>query len=291
MTNDSASELARVQHGIAIVSGGRMHYRRVGTGPEAVVLLHGFPQTGRSWDRVAAQLADRFTVIAPDLRGAGESHRPATGYDKKTMAADIHGLTESLGLGRFHLVGHDIGGMVAYAHAAQWPEEVASLTMIEMLLPGFGIEALYAIRLPGQFAHMPFFMAQDLPEWLVAGREFAFLEWFIRANSVDQAAFSLEDITAYAGVYARPGALRAGFDTFRAFWQDAEDNSVFARTRLPMPVLAIGAQQNVGSMLEQSLRPLTENVRGLVIENCGHFIPDEQPDRLVRRLVAFFAEK
>ena len=291
VTNNDVSVPTELHHGAALVNGGRIHYRRAGTGPEVVILLHGFPQTGRSWEKVMAELASRFTVIAPDLRGAGESQRPATGYDKKTMAGDIHALARSLGFGRIHLVGHDIGGMVAYAYAAQWSDEVASLTMIEMLLPGFGIEALYAIRRPGQFAHMPFFMAQDLPEWLLAGREAAFLDWFIRSHAVDQAAIRPDDIAAYAGAYARPGGLRAGFDMFRAFWQDAEDNKAFAQTKLGMPVLAIGAEQNVGSLLEKSLQPVAENVRGLVFDDCGHFIPDERPERLSLELKAFFDQE
>lgn len=287
-TADTPSMKPPTQSRTVVANGVRVHYRRSGDGPTTVVLLHGFPQTGRLWDRVAATLASRFTVIVPDLRGAGGSERPATGYDKKTMAADVHALVTALGLGPVHMVGHDIGGMVAYAYAAQWPQDVADLTMIEMLLPGFGIEATFAIRQPGRFAHMPFFMTDDLPEWLLAGKEVAFLDWFIRNNLVDQTAFSSADISAYAAAYARPGALRAAFDWFRAFWQDAEDNKRFASTKLAMPVLAIGGSQNVGTFLEQSLPPVAEDVRGLVFEHCGHFLPDEQPDRLARELETFF---
>ena len=288
--SSSASDPSSIEHRSALANGTRIHYRRVGAGAEAVVCLHGFPQTGRSWERLAARLAGRFTIIAPDLRGAGESQRPATGYDKKTMAADIHELVASLGFGRVHLVGHDIGAAVAYAYAAQWPDEVARLVMIEMLLPGFGLEALWAIRKPGEFAHMPFFMTPDLPEWLIAGREAAFLDWFVRNMVADQAAFGPDDIAAYAQAYARPGALRAGFDGYRAFWQDAEDNKRFADVKLTMPVLAIGAGLSVGTALAESLQPLTEHLRGLVFEDCGHFIPDEQPERLARELETFLGE-
>lgn len=279
---------AVTQHAF-VGSGNRVQYRQMGDGAEVVLLLHGFPQTGRSWEKVAARLAPTYTVVMPDLRGAGESQRPAKGYDKKTMAGDIHDVVASLGFDRIHLVGHDIGGMVAYAYAAQWPEQVSRLVMIEMLLPGFGLEAMYAIRQPGRFAHMPFFMTDDLPEWMLAGREAPFLDWFIRNNIVDQTAFSSDDIAAYAQAYSRPGALRAGFDWFRAFWQDAEDNKGFGQTRLTMPVLAIGGAQSAGAFLEKSLPPLTETLRGLVFEGCGHFVPDEQPDRLARELEAFFS--
>ena len=283
-------QASEISHHSFSASGTRIHYRRAGAGSEAVVCFHGFPQTGRLWERLAARLANRFTVIAPDLRGAGESQRPATGYDKKTVAADIHELVASLGFDRAHLVGHDIGAAVAYAYAAQWPSGVACLVMIEMLLPGFGLEALWAIRKPGEFAHMPFFMTPDLPEWLIAGREAAFFDWFIRNMVADQAAFGSDDIAAYAQAYARPGALRAGFDGYRAFWQDAEDNKRFAETKLKMPVLAIGAELSVGTALAQSLQPLAENLRGLVFEGCGHFVPDEQPERLARELETFLGE-
>ena len=288
--SSSASDPASIEHRSAFANGTRIHYRRAGAGSEAIVCLHGFPQTGRSWEKLAARLASRFTIIAPDLRGAGESQRPATGYDKKTMAADVHELVASLGFDRVHLVGHDIGAAVAYAYAAQWPDGVARLVMIDMLLPGFGLEALWTIRKPGEFAHMPFFMTPDLPEWLITGREAAFLEWFIRNMVADQAAFGPDDVSAYAHAYARPGALRAGFDSYRAFWQDAGDNKRFANTRLKMPVLAIGAELSVGTALAESLQPLTKHLRGLVFEACGHFIPDEQPERLARELENFFGE-
>lgn len=205
------------------------------------------------------------------------------------MAADIRALVASLGSSRIHLVGHDIGAAVAYAFAAQWPDEVARLVLMEMLLPGFGLEIMYAVRRPGEFAWTPFFMAPDLPEWLIAGREAAFLDWFIRNLVVDQAAFGPDDVAAYAQAYARPGALRAGFDLYRAFWQDAEDNKRFARTRLPMPVLAIGGGSSVGSALAQSLQPLAVDVRDLVFADCGHFIPDERPEQLAHELSTFFA--
>lgn len=280
-----------MSHHACTANGVRLHYRRAGTGPEVIVFLHGFPQTGHCWERVAARLVDGFTIIAPDLRGVGESERPTSGYDKKTMAADIRGLVSTLGFERVHIIGHDIGAAVAYAYAAQWPDAVARLAMIEMLLPGFGLEDLYAIRRPGEFAHMPFFMTPDLPEWLIAGREPAFFDWFIRNMAADQAAFDPDDIAAYARAYARPGALRAAFDSYRAFWQDAEDNRRLATTRLPMPVLAIGGDLSVGTALVDSLRALATDVRGTVYEGCGHFIPDEQPDRLAGDLRAFLGEE
>jgi pimeloyl-ACP methyl ester carboxylesterase len=287
MTQDHS---AMVSHGTFAASRGRIHYRRLGDGPELVFCLHGFPQTGRLWDRTARWLAKHFTVIAPDLPGAGESQRPQSGYDKKSIAGDIRELARSLSHGSLRLVGHDIGAAVAYAYAAQWPNEVSHLAMVEMLLPGFGLEAMFAVRKPGEFAHMPFFMAPDLPEWLIAGREHEFVDWFIRNMVSDQSAFASADISAYATPYARPGALRAAFNLYRAFWQDAEDNKCFGETKLAMPVLAIGGEMSLGRTLEQSLGPLTTNLHGLVFEQCGHFIPDEQPERLARDLLRFFDE-
>lgn len=273
-----------------VTEGVRINYRLIGSGSKVIVCLHGFPQTGRCWERLACWLGIEFTIIAPDLRGAGESQRPLTGYDKKTMAGDVRKLVSSLDYDQVYLVGHDIGAAVAFAYAAQWPENVVQLVMIEMLLPGFGLEALYAVRKPGEFAHMPFFMTPDLPEWLIAGREERFIDWFMRNMIADQATFGSEDIAAYANAYARPGGLRAGFDTYRAFWQDAEDNKIFAKTKLKMPVLAVGAGLSIRDGLTRSLEPLTDNLRGIVIEDCGHFIPEEQPERLALELKAFFAE-
>lgn len=279
-----------IRHCSTVANGTQIHYRRAGSGPRVILCLHGFPQTGRCWDKLAARLAPQFTIIAPDLRGAGESQRPATGYDKKTMAVDVHELMVSLGFDHIHLVGHDIGAQVAYAYAAQWPGEVAHLAMIETLLPGFGIEKLWAPQKPGQFAHIGFFLAQDLPEWLLAGREAAFLDWFMRNYLIDQAALPPDEIAAYAQAFARPGALRAGFDSYRAFWQDAEDNRHFAGTMLKMPVLAIGAELGIGTLLVDSLPPLVQDLRSVLFEGCGHYIPDEQPERLARELTAFFGE-
>ena len=277
------------QHSI-IANGIRINYRLIGSGPQVVVCLHGFPQTSRSWERLAGRLGSQYTIIAPDLRGTGDTQRPPTGYDKKTMAADVHELVAALGFDRTRLVGHDIGAAVAFAYAAQWPQEVTQLVMIEMLLPGFGLEELYAIRKPDEFAHMPFFMTPDLPEWLIAGHEGEFVDWFIRNMVADQAAFTPDDISAYAQACARPGGLRAGFDAYRAFWQDAEDNRRFAVTKLKMPVLAIGAELSIADGLFKSMQPLVENLRGLVFERCGHFIPDEQPGQLALELETFFKE-
>ena len=250
--------------------------------------LHGFPQTGRLWEKLGCFIGERYTLIAPDLRGVGESQRPSDGYDKKALASDLIELLNSLGIDAIHVVGHDIGAAVAYSFASQWPKRTRTLTMVEMLLPGFGLEQMYAIRKPGEFAHMPFFMVPDLPEWLISGHEKPFLDWFIRNMVSDQSSFASQDIEAYAEEYSRPGALRASFDMYRAFWQDAEDNRVFARTKLSMPVLAIGASLSLGRALELSLKPLTKNLRGLVFEHSGHFIPDEQPRRLAHELTGFY---
>ena len=283
-------EIGEVRHKTFTGSGARIHYRTAGAGDELVVCLHGFPQTGRCWEHLMIGMSDRFTVIAPDLRGAGESERPATGYDKKTLAGDIRELVHSLRHKRVHLVGHDIGSAVAYAYAAQWPDEVGRLVMMEMLLPGFGLEAMFAIRKPGEFAHMPFFMAQDLAEWLIAGREGAFTDWFIRNMVANQAAFGPDDIAAYGGSLARPGALRAGFALYRAFWEDAEDNRTFAKKKLPMPVLAIGGAMSLADAFGVSLEPLTASLQSLVFEDCGHFILEEQPARVMHELRSFLLE-
>lgn len=275
-------------HHTAEVNGVKLHYVVGGKG-EPVVLLHGWPQTWFEWRKVMPRLAEKYTVIVPDLRGLGDSSRPAAGYDKRTVAEDVHQLVRQLGHRRVHVVGHDWGGAVAYAYAAAHRDEVGRLAVVEMVLPGFGIEE-FVTRAPrdGDFSHMPFHMARDIPEMLVQGRERLYISWFYRHHTYNKAAFSEADIDEYARCYAAPGALRAGFEYYRAIPQDAEHNAENARTKLAMPVLALGGSMSIKGGVERSMRAVAADVRGGVIERCGHFVPEERPDELADRLLLFF---
>ncbi len=211
MTNETAPA-----HHTAEVNGVRLHYVMAGAG-DPVVLLHGWPQTWHEWRHLIPVLASRYTVIAPDLRGFGDSDKPASGYDKRTVAEDIRQLVRHLGLREITLVGHDIGMMVAYHYAAAHPQEVRRLAVAEAALPGLGLEELMDAAKYPKFWHFGFFAAPGVPEMLVAGRERMFLSYFVRHLAFDSYAVTEDDLGEYASRMAAPGALRGGFEHYRAF--------------------------------------------------------------------------
>lgn len=276
-------------HHSITVNGIRLHYVTAGTG-DPVVLLHGWPQTWHEWRRVIPALAAKFTVVAPDLRGFGDSDKPAGGYDKRTVAEDVYRLVQHLGLGPVNLVGHDLGMMVAYAYASAHPDEVRKLVLAEAGLPGLGLEELFDTAKYPQFWHFGFFSAPNVAESLIAGRERPFVSHFIRMQSYDPTGVSEEDLDEYARRLAAPGALRGGFEHYRAFPVDAGHNREHARTRLPMPVLTMGGALSIGDLLEKAIKPLARHVRGVVIERSGHYLAEEQPDVVAGELLKFFGE-
>lgn len=278
-----------VEHAYADLGDVRLHYVTAGAG-FPVVLLHGWPQSWYEWRHIIPRLAERFRVIAPDLRGLGDSSRPADGYDKKTIGGDIWRLIHDvLGLGPFHLVGHDWGGPVAYAVAAAHPDAVRKLVILDVTIPGDGSPNMSQ---GGRRWHHAFHQTLDLPEALVTGREEAYFGWFYRNYGARPDAIPEADIAEYLRVYRQPGALRAGFSYYRAIPRDIADNTATASAlKLPMPVLALGGDRSWGRGMEvvESLRRLAVNVQGGEVPNCGHWMPEEQPDDLLRRLMTFFA--
>ncbi len=283
--------LAGVTHDFADLGEVLIHYVTAGTGP-AVVLLHGWPQTWWEWRHVIPALAERYTVIAPDLRGLGDSSRPLAGYDKKTVAEDVWRLVrERLGHESFFLVGHDWGGPTAYALAAAHPEAVRRLAILDVVIHGSGGDFSQG----GRRWHHQFHLTPDLPEALTAGREEIYLGWFYRSFAYRPDAIGPLDLAEYLRTYREPGAMRAGFAYYRALPQDIADNQAsIARLKLPMPVLAMGGAvgyphaRGRGSEPEQSLRLVASDVRGAILPDCGHFIPEEAPDLLREHLLAFF---
>ncbi|WP_226584491.1 alpha/beta fold hydrolase [Acuticoccus sediminis] len=276
-------------HHTVRVNGVRLHYVRAGTG-DPLVLLHGWPQSWREWRHVIPALASRFTVIAPDLRGFGDSDKPSGGYDKRTVAQDIYELVRQLGFGEINLVGHDIGMMVAYDYAASHPAEVRRLAVLEAGLPGLGLEALQDAATYPQFWHFGFFKAPGVAEALIAGREKMFLTYFIRHLAYDTSAVTDDDLGEYAQRLAAPGGLRGSFEHYRAFAADAVRNRELAQSKLPMPVLAIGGDHSMRDMVADIMRALADNVRPAVIERSGHWIPEEQPEQLLKAMTDFFTE-
>ena len=274
--------LARVQ----------LHVVTAGAG-DPVVLLHGWPQSWHEWRKVMALLAPSYQLIVPDLPGLGDSSRPAGGYDKKTLASDLLEMVDRLGLQRFHLVGHDWGGPTAFALACAAPERVRTLAILDVTVPGIGPD----ISQGGRRWHHAFHMTPELPEALVQGREREYLSWFFAAFSWQRGAISAADVDEYVRCYSQPGALAAGFAYYRNIPQDQADNQATLASgfRLPMPVLALGGGRSEargrGEEPLESLRLIAADVQGGAVPDCGHFIPEEQPELLARRLLEFFAQR
>ena len=253
-------------------AGADIFVRSAGTGP-AVVLIHGYAETSDSWAPLAAELAKTYTVIVPDLRGIGSSSRPAGGYDKKTQAADIRAVVTTLGFDHTFVVSHDIGIMVAYAYAALFPDKVDRLVVMDAPLPG--IAPWDDIVKDHRLWHFSFWGTDE--ERLVQGRERVYLDriW----NDFSATSTQPDEATRkfFAAQYAKPGAMRAGFAQFKAFSQDVEDNQVFARTKLTMPVLAIGGEKSFGTTEAVVMRNVAANVREAVVPNSGHWLMEESP--------------
>jgi len=275
------------EHHTAWVNDVMIHYVTAGKG-EPVVLLHGWPQTWYEWRKIIPALAARYTVIAPDMRGIGDSSKPVSGYDKRTVADDIYKLVRKLGHEKIFLVGHDWGGPTAYAYAVAHPADVRKLVILDVGIPGGGTEKAFPFRRGGVW-HIQFHNVRDLPEALVTGRERIYLSWFYR-TAYNPTAITEPDIDEYVRCYSAPGALRAGFEYYRAIFDDAEHNKDGPNHKLKMPVLALGGERGFGAIAKRSMEQLAENVRGGVIQKCGHWIPEERPEYLNEQLLTFFAE-
>jgi len=276
-------------HHTTFVNDVRLHYVTAGQG-DPVVLLHGWPETWYQWRKIIPALAERYTVIAPDLRGLGDSSKPKTGYDKRTLADDVYKLVSKLGHGRIFLVGHDWGGPTAYAYACAHQDDVRRLVILDVPIPGAGLEKIPQMSPKGGLWHISFHSVPDLPEVLVAGREREYLSWFYR-TAYNPTAITAEDIDEYVRCYAAPGGMRAGFEYYRAFWDDVAHNTENAKTKLTMPVLALGGKYSFGKQTLRSLQTLAENVRGGEIDQCGHWVAEEQPEYLTEQLLTFFGEE
>jgi pimeloyl-ACP methyl ester carboxylesterase len=267
----------------ADVNGVRLHYWIGGKGAP-VVLLHGFAQTGLMWRPIMPLLAQHHTVIVPDLRGAGGSAKPEAGYDKKNMAVDIHELTRTLGFDRVSVVGHDIGLMVAYAYAAQFPEGTDRLVLMDAFLPGIGDwKSVWLMR---DLWHFHFYGPTPLA--LVTGRERIYLEHFWNDFAADpKHSVSEADRRLYAAAFAQPGGVHAGFEYFRNFERDAQDFAALARTPLTMPVLVLTGEKASGQGLIDQARLVATNVNGVIIAGSGHWLIDEAPAAVIPKLAEF----
>jgi pimeloyl-ACP methyl ester carboxylesterase len=265
------------------VEGVKLHYLTAGHGP-AVILLHGYTQTSRMWKPIIPLLAEKFTVIAPDLPGIGDSSIPTDGLDMKTAAIRIHALVKSLGIQKARVVGHDIGLMVAYAYAAQFPTEVEKLVLMDAFLPGVpGWEDVY--NNPGIW-HFRF--NGPTPEALVRGRERTYFDYFWNDFAADKTHSLPEaDRVAYTAAYARPGRMRAGWAYFVLFQQAAKDFAQLSQNKLAFPVLVIGGEKANGDVLGRQAKLVASDVTVVVLKDTGHWVLEERPKETTDALVKF----
>ena len=265
------------------IDGVQLHYLTAGHGP-TLILLHGYAETSRMWKPIIPLLAERFTLIAPDLPDIGDSGIPANGLDMKTSAIRIHALARSLGVEKARVVGHDIGLMVAYAYAAQFPAEVEKLVVMDAFLPGVpGWEAIYTLPIVWHFR-----FNGEYPEALVKGRERTYFEYFWNVFAADKTRSIPEpDRKAYTEAYSRPGRMRAGWAYFASWPQLAKDFAQLFQTKLTMPVLVIGGEKSLGNELAQQMKLVASDVTIVVLKDTGHWVLEERPKETTDALVKF----
>ena len=273
-------------HHAAFAGDIKIHYVRAGSGPP-VVLLHGWPQTWYMWRKVIPVLAEKYTVIAPDLRGFGESSKPVGGYDKVTVANDIYQVVRGLGFEKIFLVGHDMGGPTAYAYASAHPEDVKRLVILDVAIT---IDEAESLAFYKRLFHLSFHSEPDIAVALVSGRERTYLTHFYR-NCYNPGAFTHEDIDEYVAAFSAPGAMRASMAHYGASSVDLEQRKEMAKTKLEMPVLALGGSMSFRRGVMHSCKQVANDVRGGIIEGAAHWVAEEQPEELNRQLLAFFAEE
>ena len=268
---------------VAKIEGKKIHYLTAGQGP-AVILLHGYTQTSRMWRPLIEKLKEKFTVIAPDLPGIGDSDIPKSGADMKTAAIRIHELAKSLGITNARVVGHDIGLMVAYAYAAQFPTEVEKLVVMDAFLPGVaGWELAYNNDNLWHFRfHGP------TPEALVKGREKIYFAYFWNDLAADKKrSLGAADRNAYVKAYSRPGRMRAGWAYFAAWPETAKDFAEMAKTKLTMPVLSIAGEKASAAILGPQMKLVATTLNTVEFKDTGHWLMEERPEETMAALIAF----
>jgi len=272
----------------AEVNGVKLHYVAGGEGRKALLLIPGWPQTWYVWRKVMPELAREYRAIAVDTRVMGDSSRPETGYDTDTVAKDLSDLMQRLGVDHYSVIGHDVGMWIAYPLAAQHREAVDKLIVTEALIPG--VTPTPPMLLPPDanagLTQFMFNQLRDLPEFLVAGREDAYMRWV-----VDHLAYRPERVAVdeYTRAYSVPGAMKAGFAYYRAIPQTVQENQELRKSKLAMPVLAIGGVIGAGKTTIDTMKLVSDHVEGAIVEDCGHYTPEECPDRFLDLVKPFLA--
>ncbi|MCE7011987.1 alpha/beta hydrolase [Kibdelosporangium philippinense] len=281
-------EPPRITHHTAVLNGIRQHWVSAGAGPP-VYLLHGFPEMWFGWRKQIPVLAERYTVIAPDLRGYGATDKPAAGYDKRTMAADLLALMDHLGHDRIALVGHDRGARVATRFAKDHPHRLHRLAVVDNI-PTLALSRTKNLAAPGLGWFFYFLRVPDLPEALIEGKEEVFLTHFYRGWSYNPEIFSQAELDVYVKNYQQPGAVRGSCADYRAMPQDAEQDAEDEHVLIECPVLSIWGADFVGVTLvdmEQTWRAMAKDVRTVAIDQCGHLCHEEKPDIVNAELLEF----
>lgn len=268
----------------------RFHIVDGGVGP-TVVLIAGFPQTAYAWRRVQPLLAGSYRTIAIDLPGQGYSDKPLDGYDTQTAATRINAVLKTLGVGRHFYVGHDIGSWVAYPYAHQYAADLDGVVFIDGNIPGITLKPEVSVTAPSNWRswHFLFNAVDDLPEALIAGRERILIEWFFNKKTANaMTTFSAADIDEYVKAYASLGGLRGMLGYYRAVEEDMRQNQALFVNKLKTPVLALGGDVGSAPTIHELMKPLCKTLSGGVIQDCGHYIPEEQPEVLAAELTRFF---
>ncbi|MEW2508071.1 alpha/beta hydrolase [Amycolatopsis sp. NPDC047767] len=270
----------------------RMHYLRGGEGPP-LFLLHGWPQTSHCWHRIAGSLAETHTVVIPDLRGYGRTDKPRDGYDKRTMAADLAGLAEELGFERFAVAGHDRGGRILHRWALDRPDQIDRLAVLD-IAPTREMWRRMDTKLARSYWHWFFHLQPDLPELLVGQNIPAYLGYIFEHWTFQRQSLPAEDVAEYVRAFQAPGALRAGFDDCRAAFpadEELDDADYAAGRRVTQPVLALWGMASIlgGMPVLDMWREYADDVTGHGLEDCGHFLPEEQPEQVLRHLREFLS--
>lgn len=280
-------------HHYATVDGVRLHYVSGGNiEGETLLLLAGFPQSWFAWRQVMAILGDRYFIIAPDLPGQGDSDKPLNGYDTISLAQKVQGLMQQLNRESYYLAAHDVGAWVAWPYATLYQQQVKKLALLDAGIPGVTLpESLPATPDKAwKTWHFAFHLLPDLPEALIEGREAVYLAWFLKRKAASPMVFNEEDMAEYTRLLTQKGALRAGMATYREVMVSAAQNRELRheRGKLTLPLLAISADQGSIPDMAVPLHEFASDVTGIKIANCGHFIPDEQPQALADSLRELF---
>ena len=283
MNATSSAMAAEPKSMVASVNAIKMHYLISGKG-SPVVLLHGYTETSHMWLPLIKELEKKYTVIAPDLRGAGESSTPENGYTKAVMAQDVHALIQNLGYKKVEIVGHDIGLMVAYAYAAQFPSEVSKIVLMDAFLPGVGDwKSVWLMR---DLWHFHFY--GETPLALVKGRERIYFEHFWNDFAADRThSVSEADRVFYTKAYAQPDHMRSGFEYFKAFEQDSKDFAEFSKTPLMMPMMVLSGEKASGQFLINQGKLVAKDVVGVIVPGSGHWLIEEAPEKVIPQLLQF----